>query len=89
MRKGTMRANRIIVLSAVTAFAITLTTEGFWHLRQHSAQDEILAQSQQELEDDLEGRSSDGPGPDSLYKDSEFVDADILQQVCREVWIEL
>ncbi len=47
MRKGTMRANRIIVLSAVTAFAITLTTGGILAFAQHSAQDEILAQSQQ------------------------------------------
>ena len=52
---------------------------------QHSAQDEILAQSQQELEDDLEGQIVwTAPGRDSLYKDSEFVDADILQQVCEK-----
>ncbi|UWP60604.1 hypothetical protein [Ruminococcus gauvreauii] len=85
MRKGTMRANRIIVLSAVTAFAITLTTGGILAFAQHSAQDEILAQSQQELEDDLEGQIVwTAPGRDSLYKDSEFVDADILQQVCEQ-----
>ena len=84
MRKGTMRANRIIVLSAVTAFAITLTTGGILAFAQHSAQDEILAQSQQELEDDREGQIVwTAPGREKYGLDFDTV---TLREVSREAF---
>lgn len=89
MRKGKMRGNRVIMISAVTAFAITLATGGILAFAQQNTQNEILEKSQQELQAEMEEQDLWTPsGQDSLYKNSQYVAEEILRQVCDKYGLD-